>query len=419
MPRAIALVAVIAALLAPAAASAATRFATPGGGTVPGCPQPTPCSLEYAITAAAPGDEVVVGPGEYTLAATIETETPLWIHGQPGPAKPRIVAAGQSVFKSFVPQRLSDLELESTDTGDGVLFVPAGGTVVERLKLFSRGTEALGFRAGTTFTMTDTLIVAEAPANAVGVFIQGASPGAAQLRNDTIVAKGGEAIAFGVFMVAKDSSLSVAATNTIASGDQFDASARKSSEATGSTLSVSFDHSNLDTTDGEVTSTNGQTAPPLFAAGGFEPAPGSPTINFGINNAANGPTDLNGNPRTLPALLTCAKPAFAITDIGAYEFVPPAVTCVPQTKIVKLKKRGRKAKLRFTATGTQEAVTFKCRLDKRRWRRCASPKVYKRLKPGRHVFKVRAFTSAAEDPSPAKRKFRIKPPAKSKAGARR
>jgi hypothetical protein len=419
MPRAFALIAVLAALLVPASANAATRYAAPGGGMVPGCPQPTPCSLDYAITAAAPGDEVVVGPGEYTLGATIETETPLWIHGQPGVAKPRIVAAGQSVFKSFAPQRFSDLELESTDTGDGVLFVPSGGTVLERLKLFSRGTEALGFRAGTTFTMTDTLIVAETPSNAVGVFIQGTTSGSAQMRNDTIVARGGEAIAFGVFVVAKDSSLSVAATNTIASGDQFDASARKSSEATGSTLSVSFDHSNLDTTDGAVTSTNGQTAPPLFVAGGFEQAPGSPTIDAGVNDAANGPTDLNGNPRALPARLTCTDPDLAITDIGAYELVPAPVTCVPQTKIVKLKKRHRKVKLRFAATGTKEAATFKCRLDKRRWRRCASPKVYKRLKPGRHVIKVRAFTPTAKDPTPAKRKFRVKPPAKSKAGARR
>lgn len=419
MSRLVASIALTAALLIPASATAATRYAAPGGGMVPGCAQVTPCSLEYAITAAAPGDEVVVGGGEYRLGATIETETPLWIHGEPGAAKPRIVAGGRSAFKSFAPQRLGDLELESTDTGDGVLFLPSDGTVLERLKLFSRGTEALGFRAGNTFTMTDTLVVAEAPLFAAGVFIQGTAAGTTQLRNDTIVASGNEAIAFAVFMVAKDAALSVTATNTIASGSQFDVSARKSSEATGSTLAVSFDHSNLDAIEGDVSSTNNQAAPPQFAPGGFEQAPGSPTIDGGVNASENGPTDLNGNPRVLPGHLTCTEPDTAITDIGAYEFVPAPVACVPETKITKLKKRHRRVKLRFTATGTKEAVTFKCRLDKRRWRPCVSPKVFKRLKPGRHVVKVRAFTAMANDPTAAKRKFKVKRPAKSKAGARR
>jgi hypothetical protein len=110
----------------------------------------------------------------------------------------------------------------------------------------------------------------------------------------------------------------------------------------------------------------------------------------------------------------------AITDIGAYEFVPPEIGCVPRTKITKLKKLRRgKVKIRFTATGTKEAVTFRCKLDKRRWRKCASPKVYKRLKAGRHTIKVRAFSPTASDQTPAKRKFRIRPPAKSKGGARR
>lgn len=421
MPRALALLAVIAALLLPASAAAATRYASPGGGTVPGCPQATPCSLQYAISAASPNDEVIVGPGEYALPATIEIPNPLWIHGQPGASLPRIVANGHSAFKSFATQRLGDLEIESTDNLEGTLFLPEDGTTLERLKVFARGTESpLGFRAGSSFTVTDSLIVAEGPTEAFGLFTQGASSGSAQLRNDTIVARAPESTAVSVFMVAKDSTLSIAATNTIASGDQFDASARKGSGATGSTLTVSFDHSNLDTTDGEVTSNNGQAAPPQFVPGGFEEAPGSPTIDAGVNDAANGPADLNGNPRALPAHLTCTEPDLAITDIGAYELVPTPVTCVPQTKITKLKKLRRgKVKLRFKATGTKEKASFRCRLDKRRWRRCPSPKLYKGLKPGRHTVKVRAVTPTATDPTPAKRKFRIKPPAKSKGAARR
>lgn len=423
MARVVALTGLIAALLAPAAASAATRYAAPDGGMVPGCPQITPCSLEYAITAASPGDEVVVTPGQYTVGATIETETPLWIHGQLGSAKPRIFAADKSVLTSFAPQRISDLSFESTNNFDGTLFLPADGTVLERLEIFARGAESLGLRGGNNFTMTDTLVFAENSIDATGIFIQGTASGTIQLRNDTIVAEGSNAIGLAVFMVAKDSSLTVEATNVIASGGRVDASALQSSEATGSAVAMRFDHSNLDITEGAVTSTNGQTAPPHFTPPnprGFQQAPTSPTIDAGINDPRNGPFDIDGRPRALPSHRSCEVPdPPAITDIGAYEFNPGILPCVPRTQITRFKLRNRSAKIWFTASGTQEAVTFRCRLDRRRWRPCTSPTVYKRLNPRRHVIKVRALSPIASDQTPAKRKFRVKRPARSKGAARR
>jgi hypothetical protein len=259
--------------------------------------------------------------------------------------------------------------------GEGVLFVPADGTVLERLKLIARGAESLGLRPGNNFTMTDTLVHAENSTEALGVFIQGTDSGTVRLRNDTIVAEGSQAIAFAAFMVGKDSSLTIEATNTIASGTRLDASVAKSSEATGSTIAARFDHSNLDSTEGEVTSVSGQTAPPQFTPlnpRGFEQAPTSPTIDAGLDDPLNGPADVNGSPRALPARESCTEETPAIADIGAYEFVPLPLACIPQTKITKLKKLHRGVKLRFEATGTKEKASFKCRLDKRRWSRCAS-----------------------------------------------
>lgn len=422
MTRALALAALVAALLVPATATAATRYAAPAGGMVPGCSQVTPCSLEYAITAASPGDEVVVTAGQYTVGATIETETSLWIHGPLGDEKPRIFAAEKSVLKSFAPQRISDLELESTNNPDGVLFVPADGTVLERLKLFARGADSLGLRPGNNFTMTDTLVFAENSTEATGVFIQGTGSGTVQLRNDTIVAEGSNAVGLSVFMVGKDSALTVEATNVIASGTRVDALAQKSSEATGSTVAVRFDHSNLDSSEGAVTSTNGQTAPPQFFPPnprGFQQAPTSPTIDAGVNDARNGPLDLTGSPRAIDFHPSCTEPDLATTDIGAYELVPVPLNCVPQTEIIRFKLRKRSAKVRFTASGTKEPVSFRCRLDRRRWTACTSPKLYKHLKPRRHVVKVRAFAPTVLDPTPAKRHFRVKPPARPKGAARR
>lgn len=423
MSRASALVVLIAALLAPASAAAATRYAAPGGGMVPGCAQITPCSLDYAITAASPGDEVVVTAGQYTVGATIETETPLWIHGQPGSQKPRIFAADKSVFKSFAPQRIGDLSLEATNDAGGVLFVPADGTVLERLEIFARGADALGLRPGNNFTMTDTLILAENSTDATGVFIQGTGSGTAQLRNDTIVADGSNAVGLSVFMVGKNASLTVEATNVIAAGGRVDASALMSSEATGSTVAVRFDHSNLDATEGAVTSTSGQTPPPQFTPPnprGFQQAPTSPTIDAGVNDPRSGPLDIDGRPRALPGHRSCEQPdPPAITDIGAYEFDPGILACVPRTRITRFKLRKRRAKIWFAAAGTQEPVTFRCRRDRYRWYPCASPVAYGNLRSGRHVIKVRAFSPIASDQTPVKHRFRVKRPAKSKVGARR
>ena len=57
---------------------------------------------------------------------------------------------------------------------------------------------------------------------------------------------------------------------------------------------------------------------------------------------------------------------------------------------------------------------FQCQLKKngkkaKPFKKCESPKTYKHLKPGKYTFKVKAFTPAGNDPSPAKKKFKIKP----------
>jgi hypothetical protein len=80
----------------------------------------------------------------------------------------------------------------------------------------------------------------------------------------------------------------------------------------------------------------------------------------------------------------------------------------PQTTIVKKKIKGRAAKFRFVSS--EAGSTFQCRLDKKKFKPCLSPKKYKRLKPGKHVFEVRAIDAAGNrDKTPATRKFRVLP----------
>ncbi len=81
----------------------------------------------------------------------------------------------------------------------------------------------------------------------------------------------------------------------------------------------------------------------------------------------------------------------------------------PQTKITKgPKKKSHKRTAKFKFTSSEQGSTFRCKLDRKPVKPCRSPKKYKKLKPGKHVFKVFAVDRAGnEDPTPAKRKFRV------------
>jgi len=88
---------------------------------------------------------------------------------------------------------------------------------------------------------------------------------------------------------------------------------------------------------------------------------------------------------------------------------PKADKKAPETTIVKGPKvRSRKRTAKFKFVSSEPNSTFQCKLDKKPFRNCKSPKKYKRLKPGKHVFKVRAIDAAGNvDKTPAKRKFRV------------
>lgn len=90
--------------------------------------------------------------------------------------------------------------------------------------------------------------------------------------------------------------------------------------------------------------------------------------------------------------------------------LPPApipTERVPNTKINEVRVEGAKATLRFSAT--VKGAKFNCKLDKKPWKLCKSPKVYRGLKEGRHSFKVKAIgPTAVPDPTPAKRTFKVK-----------
>lgn len=100
--------------------------------------------------------------------------------------------------------------------------------------------------------------------------------------------------------------------------------------------------------------------------------------------------------------------------LNPFEVVPrPPDTLAPETRISKRYLAVGKARFWF---GSNEAGGFLCRLDKGEFKPCGSPRAYKRLKAGRHTFKVKAVDAAGNvDPTPAVARFKTTaPPASSR-----
>jgi hypothetical protein len=102
---------------------------------------------------------------------------------------------------------------------------------------------------------------------------------------------------------------------------------------------------------------------------------------------------------------TCSSPVTYTEDSSA-----------PRTRITMgpgVKTRKRKAVFRFTdITEDPPGTTFKCKVDKAKWKPCASPFNIKHLKLGDHVVSIRATDSAGNrERKPVKRRFIVVPPA--------
>jgi CSLREA domain-containing protein len=81
----------------------------------------------------------------------------------------------------------------------------------------------------------------------------------------------------------------------------------------------------------------------------------------------------------------------------------------PQTKIARApRRRSHNTTARFRFDSDETGSTFQCRLDGKKFTACKSPKKYRNLKPGKHVFEVRAIDPAGNvDASVAKRRFTV------------
>jgi CSLREA domain-containing protein len=81
----------------------------------------------------------------------------------------------------------------------------------------------------------------------------------------------------------------------------------------------------------------------------------------------------------------------------------------PVTRIVKRpKRRSHRRTAKFGFRASEKGSTFECRLDGRKFKPCRSPVIYRHLRPGEHVFRVRGTDALGNRAhSPTRWKFRV------------
>jgi hypothetical protein len=400
------MVGLIALAATPAAADAAARYASPtGSGTA--CTQATPCTLTEAIEGSGVhgGDEVVVLAGTHDLGSDhVVVDKAINVHGARGAPRPTVAGSDfTTIWVAHTGAALRDLEIEGnvtvslglaervyahSDTSTPCYVNPFSEEEVPLIRdsfCWGPGASARGFTFGIGASTPHTY--------------------SAALRNVTAI---GGSYGIEAYGAGGPLDMRLDAKNVIAQGDGGYPDVIASASAGGNRAKVTLSHSNYNT-EGEfgpgpatVTdpgSGSNQTAVPAFvnpASGNFHQAAASPTIDAGAYASDIGKLDIDKQHRFQGEA----------PDIGGDEVEGP-----PQTLITKgPRHRTTSDAARFRFHSSEPGSTLECKLDGHGYRGCHSPRRYRGLDPGRHLFKARA-TDALDhrDPSPARYHWRIRP----------
>jgi hypothetical protein len=324
------------ALVSAPAASAAIRYASPGGGATGAepCLSSDPCSLPHAIEGHVPadvnnGDQVVVlgGMGAFNPAGQINISKQIDIGGAAGGPVPVINGAGTRGLNGQAGGiSLHDLRIDQA-TGSAA-FSLENASAERVFATYGGGTTGGACEVAESTVVRDSVCWATGSQGA-GV-VNGGGIVQAKLRNVTAVGSGtgGRGIRFD----SSTSSAAVEGINVIAHGTASDVLA-KTNNTVGPIASVTLTASDFASapvsgmgSSATPPGTNGNiTAPPLFAdasAGDFHELAGAPTIDAGLAAADIGALDLDSKPRAISAIPTCTQPQPGTPDIGAFEYIP-------------------------------------------------------------------------------------------------
>lgn len=135
-------------------------------------------------------------------------------------------------------------------------------------------------------------------------------------------------------------------------------------------------------------------APPTAVVGGY-------TYSF------SGWSD--GGGREHPIKVTSAQAKYTASYTGGPPPPPPPKEKeLPGTILRKHPPKSTRSRIaKFTFGADIAGARFTCKLDGKPKTACRSPKTYKALKPGKHIFKVWATAGSLTDPTPAKFSWKI------------
>jgi hypothetical protein len=397
---------------AASSASAVTRYAEVGGDGPPSgaepCPLSNPCDLQASVEDAsvADGDEVIVLPGTYDLGtSTLTINDRILVRGPAPGQRPLITGVGDNtvsadnwlvrVQSGMGPQvaQLRDISIASNGTNS--LWVGPGE--VNRVSVDHNGSFLSGAcQLVTEATINDSVCLARNNGGVGLVFSLFGGSTTNSIRNVTAASVQSHGIQ--VFSGAGTQTLNI--KNTIAVGAPTDIHTGASGGGAAVVNATNSNYSTVVEGDGgsvtPIDTAGNQSADPIFAnfaLGDLHQAQASPTIDAGADGVSA--LDLDGQGRVQGPL----------PDIGASEYDQFA----PDTSIgQRPKKRTRSARAKLTFSSTEPGSAFRCKVDRKPYRTCASPLMLKRLKPGTHKVLVKAVDAVGnQDPTASVARWRV------------
>jgi hypothetical protein len=303
MVRTLVLTALLVVAVAPSA-GAAQRYAAPNGLSTGQCPATAPCALDRAVNAAADGDEVIVTSGTYSLSKRLQPRGELDLHGDPNAAWPKIVGTG-SLKEPILTLNGGTLEhvwIHAAAKKEALVLQEG---VVDGVRLESADGDAATVYASDATVIRNSVVVSTGPVDSAALWLRdGSGANRVEIRNVTAMATAGTAN--GIHCDVTHGGATI--VNSIARGSGFDLDFTQGCSVAYSNFRPAF-------STGVVPGAANQSAAPVFADGDYRPAAGSPTIDAGTLDALSSSPDPDGRPRSLGAA----------PDIGAYEYVPPAI----------------------------------------------------------------------------------------------
>jgi hypothetical protein len=150
----------------------------------------------------------------------------------------------------------------------------------------------------------------------------------------------------------------------------------------------------------------------LYAAGNFTTAGGDDqahsVASFALAQVIAYPTPtVTAGPSAVATPTVTAGPSAVPTPTVTPAPTPDAVPPRTTLRAARIDQARQKATFRFAAS--EAGSRFLCKLDRKKFSPCASPKTYKRLEPGAHTFRVKARDRAGNaDATPVIKRFRIR-----------